>query len=86
MKESYGEGLASHTGPESWRAAREDGTTVRGADGVRLFGRQHRLRRYREPWQDPAWSETSRMHGNSSRRTWETPRSTAAVMERPPAW
>jgi len=26
MKESYGEGLASHTGPESWRAAREDGT------------------------------------------------------------
>jgi hypothetical protein len=25
MKESYGEGLASHAGPESWAVAREDG-------------------------------------------------------------
>ena len=26
MRESYGEGVASHTGPAPWRAARKDGT------------------------------------------------------------
>jgi RNA-directed DNA polymerase len=81
MKEPHGEGPATHTGPESCATAREgrgealDRGTSRqgieprkvtpGADVVRVDGRQHPWRRYREtPW-GPARSETPRMLGNS---------------------
>jgi hypothetical protein len=62
MKELYGEGLASHTGPESCGDARESVTEaltgvhagrpssreirVWGADDVSTFGRQHPRHRY----------------------------------------
>ena len=41
MKESYGEGLATHTGPESCGAAREGGVeALTGARAGRVFSRE----------------------------------------------
>jgi hypothetical protein len=61
MQESYGEGLAAHTGPESCAAVREALTggragrvfsrerqLLRDADAVEEGGRPHPRRRYRE--------------------------------------
>lgn len=94
MKESYGEGIASHSDPESCGAARKDGIEAltgaragwvlsrestgidQGADVVLGNGRQHRPHRYREMRQDPAWSETPCMYGNSSHGSREIPRLT----------
>lgn len=46
MKESYGEGLAAHTGPESCAVARkDDGETLTGGRAGRVFSRErHSLR------------------------------------------
>ena len=41
MKESYGEGLATHTGPESCGAAREGGVeALTGVRAGRVFSRE----------------------------------------------
>ena len=41
MKESYGEGLATHTGPESCGAARESGVeALTGVPAGRVFSRE----------------------------------------------
>ena len=45
-----------------------------GADAVHISGRQHRPRRYREMWSDPAWSETPSTYASSSRGNREIPR------------
>lgn len=43
MKEPYGEGLASHTGPEPWATARKDfGQASVGADAGRVLSRESR--------------------------------------------
>jgi len=46
MKESYGEGIASHTGPESCAVAHEDGSeALTGERAGRVFSREsNRLR------------------------------------------
>lgn len=88
MKESYGEGLATHTGPESCGAVHEDGvealtrartgwvfsreSQLRGADAVRRSGRPHLERRQRKTPRNPARSQTPRMHGNTSRENRES--------------
>jgi hypothetical protein len=80
MKESYGEGLAAHAGPESCVDSRkgiDEALTgvragwvfsrvrkLRGADAVKMCGRPHPLYRYRETQWDLARSETPRMYGN----------------------
>ncbi len=89
MKESYAEGLATHSGPESCVTVREGSgealTGVRagrvfsresffwGADAVRRSGRPHPVRRYCETYRDPARSETPSTHGNTSRENREIP-------------
>jgi hypothetical protein len=89
MKESYVEGLATHSGPESCVAVREGSgealtgvragrvfsreSFLRGADAVRRSGRPHPGRRYRETLRDPARSETPCTYGNTSRENREIP-------------
>ena len=89
MQESYGEGLAAHTGPESCAAVREDGREaltggrtgrvlshetkiLRDADAVEVSGRRYPGRRHRETLRSPAWSETPRMSGHTSRENRES--------------
>jgi|SRR5216684_4696720 len=86
MKESYGEGLAAHTGPESCAAVREALTGVRAgrvfsreraplrsADAVRRSGRPYSVRRHRETRRSSARSETPSMYGHTSRENRESP-------------
>ena len=74
MKESYGEGLAAHTGPESCAAIREaltggragrvfsrERASIRSADAVRRSGRPHSARRQRKTCRGSARSETPGM-------------------------
>ena len=88
MKESYGEGLATHTGPESCVVARKGGSEaltgaragrgfsrespLRSADAVRRGGRPHPTRRYREAWRGSARSEPPGMYGHTSRENRES--------------
>jgi hypothetical protein len=91
MQESYGEGLAAHTGPESCAAVREaltgvragrvfsrETTILRDADAVEASGRPHPRRRYRETPRSPARSETPCMLGHTSRENRESPWSPVA--------
>src|SRR5688500_20325043 len=94
MKESYGEGPATHTGPESCAGARKgEGETLTGeragrvfsrertlrsADAVRRSGRPHSTRRQRQTRRGSARSETPRMCGHTSRENRESPGSPAA--------
>jgi RNA-directed DNA polymerase len=86
MQESYGEGLATHTGPESCAAVREALTGVgagrvfsrerqllRDADAVEEGGRPHAERRHRKTLRSPARSETPCMPGHTSRENRESP-------------
>jgi hypothetical protein len=85
MKESYGEGLATRTGPESCAAIREALTGVRAgrvfsresplrsADAVRRSGRPYPVRRHRETRRSSARSETPGMLGHTSRENRESP-------------
>ena len=86
MKESYGEGPATHTGPESCAAVREALTGVRAgrvysrernllrdADAVEEGGRPHPARRQRKTRRSPARSETPSMSGHTSRENRESP-------------
>src|ERR1700674_4031139 len=91
MKESYESGTATHIGPESCGAAREGGVEaltgeragrvfsrvkqLRDADAVRRSGRPHRVHRYREVCQSPAWSETPSTYASTSRGNREIPSS-----------
>jgi RNA-directed DNA polymerase len=95
MKEPYGEGVATHTDPESCVGARKgDGEALTGgrtgrvfsretkilrdADAVEVSGRPYPGRRYRETPRSPAWSETPRMSGHTSRENRESPWSPVA--------
>jgi len=84
MKESYGEGLATHIGPESCAAVREALTgeragrvfsrekrSLRDADAVGESGRPHPARRQGKTRQSPARSETPSMYGHTSRENRE---------------
>ena len=83
MKESYGEGLAAHTDPESCAGVREALTGVRAgrvfsrenllrsADAVRRSGRPHPARRQRKTQRSSARSETPSMPGHTSRENRE---------------
>ena len=86
MQESYGEGLATRTGPESCAAVREALTGVRvgrvfsreranlrDADAVEEGGRPHPGRRQRKTLRSPARSETPCMHRHTSRENRESP-------------
>ena len=85
MQESYGEGLATRTGPESCAAVREALTGVRAgrvlsresllrsADAVRRSGRPYPVRRHRETRWSSARSETPGMLGHTSRENREGP-------------
>jgi len=94
MKESHGEGPATHTGPESCGVTRKGGdealtggsagrvcsrvrNSLRDADAVRMSGRPHPGRRYREAFGNPARSETLRTHGHSLHGNREIPGSPA---------
>src|SRR5574341_1779610 len=82
MQESYGEGLATHTGPKSCVGARKGAgealtgvragrvfsreRCLRSADAVRGGGRPYPPRRYREAWRGSARSETPGMYGYTS--------------------
>ena len=86
MKESHGEGLAAHTGPESCAAVREaltgvragrvysrERTLLRDADAVEEGGRPCSGRRQCETLRSPARSETPCMYGHTSRENRESP-------------
>ncbi len=85
MQESYGEGLAAHTGPESCAAVREaltgeragrvfsrERSLLRDADAVEEGGRRYPGRRYRETRRSPARSKTPSMLGHTSRENRES--------------
>jgi hypothetical protein len=85
MKESHGEGLAAHTGPESCAAVREaltgvragrvcsrESRSLRDADAVEEGGRPHPARRHRQTRWSPARSETPWMSGDTSRENRES--------------
>jgi RNA-directed DNA polymerase len=91
MKESYGEGVATHTGPESCAAVREaltggragrvysrERTLLRDADAVEEGGRPHPARRQGKTLRSPARSETPSMSGYTSRENRESPWSPVA--------
>jgi RNA-directed DNA polymerase len=89
MKESYGEGLASHTGPESWacrrKAADQALTGVHAgqplSSEISPPGRRRRMRKRKatsdaaisESCSGPAESKTLRMRGNSLHGNREIP-------------
>ena len=71
MRESYGEGIASHTGPESCTAARKGGReALTGGRAGRVLSRERTLLRDAD-----AVEESGRLH--PGRRYRETPRSPA---------
>ena len=95
MKESYGEGTASHPGPEPCEGSRKAtlealdrgicrlgielrNLAIRGADGVRQYGRQQRADATTRARRDPAESKTPCMQRNSMRENRETPPSPAS--------
>ncbi len=91
MKESYGEGRATHTGPESCAAVREaltgeragrvysrESDHLRDADAVGEGGRPHPGRRHCQTPRSPARSETPCMYGYTSRENRESPGSPVA--------
>jgi hypothetical protein len=51
------------TGVRAGRVLSRESSFLRGADAVGGGGRQHRVRRYREAYPNPARSETSSTHG-----------------------
>src|SRR3970282_1026345 len=87
MKEPYGEGSATHTGPESCVGACKGGgetltggrtgrvysreSALRSADAVRRSGRPHPARRQRETRRGSARSETPSMYRHTLRENRE---------------
>ena len=92
MRVPHGEGLATHTGPESCVYARKGigealtgdvragllsrERSLQGADVVLVCGRQHQAHRYGEMRLDPAWSKTPSTYVSSSCGNREVPRLT----------
>ena len=81
VREGVGEAL---TGVRAGWAIEPRNQWVRGADAVRMGGRQHRWRRYRELLADPARSVNLGMRGNSIRENGEVPWSLVPVVDAPP--
>ena len=72
VREGDGEALVRGTCRQGYGAAK---SAFRGADAVRMSGRQHRRRRHtREPSADPARSENLCMQGVFMRENREIPR------------
>jgi hypothetical protein len=80
VREDGGEALDRGTCRQGYGAAK---SAFRGADAVRMSGRQHRRRRStREPSADPARSENLRMQGISMHENREIPHSPVALITR----
>ena len=77
VREGAGEAL---TGVRAGWAIEPRNQWVRGADAVRMGGRQHRWRRSRELLVDPARSENLCMYGISMRENREILRSPVRLM------
>jgi hypothetical protein len=87
MKESYGDGVATHTGPESCAGVREgEREALTGGGAGRVFSRERTSLRdadaveeggrphpYRETLRSPARSETPCTHRHTSRENRESP-------------
>jgi hypothetical protein len=78
VREGVGEAL---TGVRAGWAIEPRNQWVRGADAVRMGGRQHRWRRYRELLVDPARSENLCMYGISMRENREVRWSPALLIK-----
>jgi hypothetical protein len=74
IREDNGEAL---TGAHAGGVLSRENRFNRGADAVRLAGKQHASARQGKHTCDPARSKTSSMHGNSVRENREIPRSPA---------
>lgn len=74
-REGGGEAL---TGVHAGRVLSRERTKLPGADAVKVGGRPHPRRRYREALRDPARSETPCMHERTSRGNREIPSPPAA--------
>ena len=79
VRECVGEAL---TGVRAGWAIEPRNQWVRGADAVRMGGRQHRWQRYRELPVDPARSENLCMYGISMRENREVPSSPVWLISR----
>src|SRR5207249_1664860 len=91
MKESYGEGVASHAGPESCVGAREgDREALTGGGAGRVLSREMHEplrgadavevsgRPYRARRQGEAWSDPARTDPSTASGNRESPRSSVA--------
>ena len=77
MQESYGEGLATHTGPESCVAAREGGReALTGVRAGRVFSRERQLLRDADAVEEGGRLHPARRHRKTLRSPArsETPR------------
>ena len=73
MKESYGEGVASHTGPKSCGAAREDRVeALTGARAGRVFSRERRFLRSADAVRRSGRLHLARRYGETR---WDSARS-----------
>ena len=68
MKESYGEGVASHTGPESCAAVRKDGReALTGERAGRVFSRETTLLRDADAVEEGGRPRPARRHRETRR-------------------
>jgi RNA-directed DNA polymerase len=68
MQESYGEGLATHTGPESCVAAREGGReALTGVRAGRVFSRERKLLRDADAVEEGGRPHPERRHRQTLR-------------------
>jgi hypothetical protein len=66
-------GVEASTGERAGRVFSRVRNSLRDADAVGGSGRPHRVHRYREVYQSPAWSETPSTHAGTSRGNREIP-------------
>ena len=66
-------GVEALTGERAGRVFSRVRNSLRDADAVGESGRPHRVHRYREVCQSPAWSETPCTYGDTSRGNREIP-------------
>jgi RNA-directed DNA polymerase len=68
MKESYGEGIASHTGPESCAAVRKGGReALTGERAGRVWSRERTLLRDADAVEEGGRPHPARRHGKTRR-------------------
>src|SRR5262245_22224466 len=70
LPQGAGEAL---TGGRTGRVLSRETKILRDADAVEVSGRRHPGRRHRETLRSPAWSESPRMSGHTSRENRESP-------------